>query len=267
MLEISVRTARIASGMALECVPLATIGFLPATGMAFAQSASDPAARPAFEVATVKRSTDPITAVLRVEHGNFTYGNGLRLLIGWAYGVSVWQVVAPDWAMTANTVVSAKAGHPVSDDEVRLMAQTLLEDRFKLRVHRETKETLVAALTVAGRNAAQMKESESLERHLVYDSEKQQEIVTGYTMKEFVEWLAQFYKGAIDRTGMPGRYDFVLDYRHLGDPSDPEALALPGVRLKLRPEALEQMGLKIAAVRTPLEFVVVDHVEKVPTEN
>lgn len=190
------RMARIVAEMALGWARLATIGLLPAAGAVFAQPAPDPAARPAFEVSSIKRSTDPIAGVLRVEHGNFTYGNGLRFLIAWAHGVPIQQVVAPEWTMQANTVVSAKAGSPVADDQVRLMLQTLLEDRFKLRVHRETQETSVAALMVAEKNAPQLKESESQKRHLVYDSEKQQEIFTGYTMKEFVEWLAWFYQGA-----------------------------------------------------------------------
>ncbi len=156
-----------------------TIGFLLAAGAVFAQPPSDPAtaARPAFGVASVKRNTDPINGVLRVDHGNFTYGNGLRLLIAWAYGAPLDQVVAPDWAMLANTVVSAKAGSPVADDQVRLMVQTLLEDRFKLKVHRETKETSVGALVLAGKNAPHLKESESPERHLRYDSEQPQEII------------------------------------------------------------------------------------------
>jgi uncharacterized protein (TIGR03435 family) len=62
----------------------------------------------------------------------------LRLLIAWAYGVPVQQVVAPDWTLLASIVIVAKAGHPATEDEVRLMVQTLLEQRFKLRVHRET---------------------------------------------------------------------------------------------------------------------------------
>ena len=257
--------ARIATGMALGWARLAAIGLLLAAGVVFAQLASAPAARPAFEVASVKRSTDPIIAVLRVEHGNFTYENGLRLLIAWAYGVPLNQVVAPEWAMTANTVVSAKAGNPVADDQVRLMVQTLLEDRFKLRVHRETKETLVAALTVAGKKAPQLKDSpEGQAHHLVYDSGKQQEIVTGYTMKEYVDWLGPFYSGAIDRTGLTGRYDFVLDYRHLVDATDEVS---PSLRRNLRPEALQQIGLKLAPLKAPLEFVVVDQLEKYPTEN
>ncbi len=212
----------------------------------------------------MKRSTDPLAGILRVENGNFTYGNGLRLLIAWAYGVPFQQVVAPDWTVLANTVVVAKAGRPVAEDQVRLMLQTLLEDRFKLRVHRETKETLVAALTLAGKRVPQLKESaEGVPRRKGYDSAKQQEFFTGYTMKEFVEWLAQFYNGTIDRTGLTGRYDFVLDYRN----ADPEVAAIPSRRSALRIEAFDQIGLKLASIKAPLEFIVVDQVEKLPTEN
>jgi uncharacterized protein (TIGR03435 family) len=251
--------------MALDLARLSMIGFLLAAGAAFAQPASDPAARPAFEVASVKRSTDPVEGLFRVEHGQLRTGIGLRYIISRAYGVPFHQVVAPEWAFSANTVIDAKAGTPVSEDQVMLMLQTLLEDRFKLKVHRETRVTAVAALTVAGRNAPQLKESESARRRLIFDSAKLQEIFTGFTMKEFVEYLAPAYNGTIDRTALPGRYDFVLNYRNLVGPTDDEVT--PNVRRNLRPEALQEIGLKLAVVKAPLEFVVVDQLEKYPTEN
>jgi uncharacterized protein (TIGR03435 family) len=250
--------------MALDLARLSTIGFLLAAGAAFAQPAPDPAARPAFEVASVKRSTDPMEGLFRVEHGQLRCAIGLRYIISKAYGVPIQQVVAPEWTLLANTVIDAKAGGPVADDQVLLMLQTLLEDRFKLKVHRETKVTSVAALIAAGKNAPHLKESESQRRRFVFDSAKLQEIFTGYTMKEFAEYLAQFYNGTIDRTALPGRYDIVLDYRDLIGPTDE---VTPNVRRNLRPEALQGIGLKLAVIKVPLEFVVVDRLEKYPTEN
>lgn len=214
---------RIRTGMALNCVRPATIFLLFAVGTVFAQPASPPATRPAFEVASVKRSKEPLTAGIdRVENGNFTYDSYLRLLIAWAYGVPIAQVVAPDWTLEAHVVIVAKAGRPATEDEVRLMVQTLLEERFKLRVHRETKETSVATLMLAGKKAPQLKDSAEV-RPLSprYDESKQQAIYIGYTMNDFVTWMAQFFHGTIDRTGLLGRYDIVLDYSHLGDPSNP----------------------------------------------
>jgi uncharacterized protein (TIGR03435 family) len=121
---------------------------------------------------------------------------------------------------------------------------------------------------LAGKNAPQLKESHDQHRPPRYDEANQQEILTGYTMRDFVEWLAQFYQGTIDRTGLPGRYDIVLDYRHLRDPSDPEATPPSGaVRANLRFDALRQIGLKLEATKASLEFVVVDHIEQEPTEN
>jgi uncharacterized protein (TIGR03435 family) len=266
-MRLSGHAVRIRAAAATNWLRIVILGFAFGTGALYAQPVSN--SRPAFEVASVKRSSEPLAGILRVEKGNFTYGNGLRLLIAWAYGVPLDQVIAPDWTQLANTVVRAKAGRPVSNDQVRLMLQTLLEERFKLRVHRETKETSVAALMVAGKGAPRLKPSlEGETRHLFFDEGKQQEIVTAYTMREFVDWLAQFYHGTIDRTGLPpGRYDFVLDYRHLGDPLNPGAAAFPALRARLRFDALEQIGLKLALVKAPLEFIVVDQVEKYPTAN
>jgi uncharacterized protein (TIGR03435 family) len=199
-----------------------------------------------------------------MEHGKLRCAIGLRYIISRAYGVPMSQVVAPEWTLLANTIIDAKAGGPVADDQVLLMLRTLLEDRFRLKVHRETKETSIAALTAAGKNAPHLKESESERSRFVFDSGKLQEIFTGYTMKEFAEYLEQSYNGTIDRTALPGRYDFVLDYRNLVGPTDE---VTPNVRRNLRPTALQEIGLKLALIKTPLEFVVVDQLEKYPTEN
>jgi uncharacterized protein (TIGR03435 family) len=74
-----------------------------------------------------------------------------------------------------------------------------------------------------GKIAPHLKESESDRRHRVFDIVKLPEDYTGFTMPEFVEYLAQFYHGTIDRTGLPGRYDFVLDYHNLFDPTAEES--------------------------------------------
>ena len=98
-----------------------------------------------------------------------------------------------------------------------------------------------------------------------FDDLRYRETFTAVTMKEFTEFLAQYYNGALDRTGLAGRYDFVLDYRGLIDPS--EERSTTRAVIELRRDAIKQVGLQLQSVRAPLDFVVVDHLEKVPTEN
>ena len=268
-LRIAGPVVRFIAGTALGVAWPAAIGFLIAAHEGFAQpaaAAQGAAAPPAFEAASVKMRYDRPDLVFRVEHGNLTCLMGLKYTIAWAYGVPVLQVTAPDWVREAVTEIFAKAASPVTEDQVRLMLQTLLADRFKLRVHHEIKDTAIVAL-MAGKDGPRLKPSNGQgpwERK--FDGSKYRETFTAVTMKEFVAFLAQYYNnGTLDRTELAGRYDFVLDYRGLIDSAEqkPPNVAIIG----LRREAINQVGLQLQSVRAPLDFVVVDHLEKVPTAN
>ncbi len=63
----------------------------------------------------------------------------------------------------------------------------------------------------------------------------------------------------VDRTGIPGNYDFSLSYARDGDTDS----SLPSFFTALQ----EQFGLKLEPAKAPLEIVVIDHVERVPTDN
>jgi uncharacterized protein (TIGR03435 family) len=134
-------------------------------GAAFAQDAAGPLA---FEVATVKPS-EPITAASirsgkmphlgqrvsgsRVEIGNVTIADLIRI----AYRVQPYQVTAPDWMSKDRFDIVAKMPNGTPKDQVPEMLQALLADRFKLTLHRETKEHPVYALA-PGKNGLNLKE-------------------------------------------------------------------------------------------------------------
>ncbi len=116
----------------------------------FAQSADSPR----FDVASIKLNT----ASVHIGMGVVTNPGGrltaefapVQLLIRKAYGVQSFQISGgPDWINTDGYDIEAKAEGNPSERQLLLMLQSLLEDRFKLRVHRETKELPVYALTVA----------------------------------------------------------------------------------------------------------------------
>jgi uncharacterized protein (TIGR03435 family) len=229
--------------------------------VAFAQ----PANAPAFEVASVKPLRDLSSPLFRVDHGNLNARMGLQWLIGWAYSVPVTLVAAPEWALPAGIEIDAKAGSAVSEEQVRLMLRTLLADRFHLQVHRETRPTTIMALTVA-KDGTHLKKSETegkFRRRL--DTQNLRETYTGATMKEFTDFLAQYYNGTLDHTGLTGRYDFVLEYRSLLDPQSERPVNVAVI--DARREALKQVGLRLDPVKQPVEFLVVDRVEKLPTAN
>jgi uncharacterized protein (TIGR03435 family) len=121
--------------------------FLFSFAPAFAQA---PAARPQFEVASVKRNLSGSRPwLVPPVGGRFTATSvTLKLLIrvGWPQKVSG----GPSWVVTDGYDVSAIAPEPnISADEFSLMMQNLLKDRFALRVHTETHETRVYVLLPA----------------------------------------------------------------------------------------------------------------------
>jgi uncharacterized protein (TIGR03435 family) len=115
---------------------------------------------PSFEVASVKPSnpnpTSPlgmIPMILPSANGRFSATNvPLRLLIRMAYGVHDFQIEGgPSWQMSQRFDITAKAedGFTGGPQEIVPMVKTLLADRFKLKVHTETREMPVSALVIA----------------------------------------------------------------------------------------------------------------------
>src|SRR5580700_7709458 len=114
--------------------------------------AQSPAAHPAFEVASIKPHAGggPFGGT-RVSPGMMNVNNlPVRRLIRNAYKISDFQISgAPDWVNSEGFDIAAKAEGELTADGMLLMLRALLEDRFQLKVHRETKEGPVYDLVVA----------------------------------------------------------------------------------------------------------------------
>src|SRR5438270_7214723 len=101
-------------------------------------------ARAEFEVASIRQSP-PITAEVKVgvhidgAQVSVTYFS-LKDLIQTAYKLKNYQVVAPDWVASERFDIAAKLPAGANRDQVPDMLQSLLEDRFKMKVHRDSKE-------------------------------------------------------------------------------------------------------------------------------
>lgn len=140
-------------------------GLLAVTGAVFAQApaAAPKKARPEFEVASVKVAAPldiqklaaavqaggklPIGAHVDGSQATYTYV-GMQDLICLAYKVKPFQVTGPDWMANEHYDIIAKIPAGGSKDDVPLMLQSLLEERFKVTVHKETAEHPILALVV-----------------------------------------------------------------------------------------------------------------------
>jgi len=133
------------SGTLIRALASATL--LLTLGIAFGQSDT---ARPKFDVASIKLSlAGGGQYTIQPSPGGFRATNiPLTYLIMWASKINDYQLVgAPSWASDRYDI-AAKPG-AATDPDRRLMLQSLLEDRFKLKVHREGKERTEYALTIA----------------------------------------------------------------------------------------------------------------------
>jgi uncharacterized protein (TIGR03435 family) len=222
-----------------------------------------------FEVASIRRSafqsgdgegsrreaieTSPDSLIMR----NVT----LRSCLSWAYGVQDFQVIGLD--LRERYDITAKAASPVTTSELRAMLGLLLAERFKLAFHRESKSLSAYALTVTKRGA-KLRESKE-EGPGILEPGAARLTAQHASMAEFAGRLAVGLRmPVVDKTGMPGRYDFILDLM----PYFPEAkgpdVDFAGMIIAALPD---QLGLTLESRKEPIEILVVDHVEKTPSEN
>jgi uncharacterized protein (TIGR03435 family) len=225
-----------------------------------------PAARPAFEVASVKLhqpAPGPFRSSSSVEAGGIDFTNvNLKGCIRQAYDIQTYRISGgPDWLAEERYDIVAKAASAVPKARLMLMLQTLLEDRFQLKLHRETKELPIYALVVAknGPKIHAGKEEGETEigggAHLI-DSR-------GMTMKALAGVLSrlspQVDLPVFDMTGLRGVFDVTLDFE-----ADEKSDADSGQSIFTALQ--EQLGLKLEPRKGPVETLVIDHAVK-PADN
>jgi uncharacterized protein (TIGR03435 family) len=223
--------------------------------------------QPSFEVASIRTSKDEHRREnIQANPGTLNMRNvSLKSAIRWAYHVMDYQVSGPEWMGLERFTISAKAAGEPPEDQLRLMLQTLLAERFKLAVHRETKE-LSAYLLVVAKGGIKFHESklEVDEPVLNPDKARLNVEVQGVTAAQFVEMLSNIlHAPVINNTGLSGRYDAAVNIsKYMPDgsaPFDPVATIILALQ--------EELGLKLEAKKLPLDLLIIDHVEKIPAEN
>jgi uncharacterized protein (TIGR03435 family) len=244
--------------------------------MLTAAAALGQAPQPAFEVASIRQHqgsvyrTGPLTVsspLIRLE-GYTVFGLVMDAYNLRGYQLAFGAVAHPDdiYDTQYDIVARAPGERAPSIDEARAMLRTLLADRFKLRVHRETKEMQVYALVV-GKNGPRLKASSasdqcSVHTALASDGRNNEETFSNCPIERLADRLTNIGdRPVLDQTGLTGNYDFRLvaipEYRSLGrsDPADIPPSA-----------AVEELGLKLVLQKARIDILAVDHVEK-PDEN
>jgi uncharacterized protein (TIGR03435 family) len=245
--------------------------------IAFAQQAP----RPSFEVASIKPG-DPTSRQFGfgVRPGRFIVTNAtLKMMVGFAYDVRDHQISGgPKWLDSDRFSIEAKPNSatpipagPEGMGQTRLLLQSLLADRFKLTLHRETKEEQVYELVVA-KGGPKLKENalpDATGRQGLFSTGRGQMTGTAVPISVLSILSGQLGRSVIDKTGLTGKYDFTLTYTpEQGQggafgPPGPDAPPPPDPNGPSIFTALqEQLGLRLESAKGPVDILVVDHAEK-----
>ena len=259
--------------------------------LVFGLSAQDSSKRLEFEVASIRlapadhrsgigASGGPGTAdPTRVRYGFFP----LRLLIMTAYDMNVHQISLPARLESGDRYdIVANVPPGTTKKQALVMLQNLLIDRFDLKLHRETRTMPHYELTVA-RNGPTLKPhgdgpgtpgQPALENGVIgvrMGTDRNHMYARKVPMKELTRVLSDdLATPVLDKTGLVGEYDFDFEYsreeldgfrRPLTDA--PEVSGAPTLRIALQ----ESLGLQLEPKKGPVDVLVVDSGNKVPTQN
>lgn len=196
--------------------------------------------------------------------GKFWAGNvSLEFLIGMAYGVDAKQIDGkPAWLGSELYDITAKpvAGVRLSREELKPMLQNLLQERFHLAAHRETRMMPGYELVVAkGEPKLQATNGDHVPGFRVNVSPGHL-IGLNWSMAALAGYLGPAAgRPVVDRTGIAGSYDVSVEYAW----DEAEESSLPSLFTALQ----ENLGLKLGPRKVPVEVVMIDHVDRVPVEN
>jgi uncharacterized protein (TIGR03435 family) len=242
------------------------------------------AQQPQFEVATVKLSPPPTGDAININlgtaiNGTVTLGNTtLSECIQYAYGIVTGDLIAgPEWTKSREVrfdIVAKAAAPDTPDDQLRLMLQSLLAERLKLTVHAEPREMPFLALIVANNGPKLAPAKENVDRRPQIAGRI---VHPQMPMSMLATLLSRFERQTvIDKTGLTGPFSVELHW--IPDALRERALQggpppmVNGAPMDLNGPSLytavqEQLGLKLESRKGPVDVLVIDHAEKVPTEN
>jgi uncharacterized protein (TIGR03435 family) len=241
---------------------------------------------PSFDVISVKPNKSSLGAyglvITEFTADGFRGTNvPIHSLLLQAYGLHEGEIIGePAWASSEVFDIEAKVAGPdvaafskLDSDQRQAMLQQVLTERFKLAVHRETRELPVYALSVA-RGGPKLKES-AIDPSVAASARRGGGVrmsmgmisANECTIPYFLSMLSrQLGRTILDRTNLTGNYDFTLRW----NPDNGVSASSDGAQTDALPSIFtavqEQLGLKLESTKAPASVLVVDHLER-PAEN
>jgi uncharacterized protein (TIGR03435 family) len=264
-----------------------------------------------FEVAAIRPSQpsgpDRVDAGLHMDGSQARFGSlNLKEYIAIAYHVPANRVIGPDWIAQKRFNISAKLPDGSTIKDIPQMMQSLLAERFQLKIHRETKELPAYALLLgkpplklqaaapdsalpgagAGVNVAASGSAAGVSMRLSnggsFTFANDQFDIKKVSMDVLADQLTRYLdRPVVNKTGLQGNYDMKLavtpeDYQALLIRSAVNSgIVLPPPALRFLDggppdslfDALKQQGLRLENRKLPLDLIVVDQALEAPTAN
>jgi uncharacterized protein (TIGR03435 family) len=219
-----------------------------------------------------------------------------------AYDMKPFQISAPDWVTTTKFQLTATVPKGATKEQYRLMLRNLLTERFQMKAHMEKQESDVYVLVI-GKNGPKLTEATenpaavevgppATANDLQRDSDGfalypwLHDVMLGgqihgrtrwrgnhATMEQLIARIRFMFNLPLrDETGLKGKYDFVLTYAPspVASPSNSSTANVPDPDVPAAPDiigAMAQIGLKLELKKELIDRLVIDHLDKLPTEN
>ncbi len=227
-------------------------------------------AGPSFEAASIHERDSAGPDDLQVAPGSLVIRNRtFFFLVRWAYDVTPAQIESPPgWFGENRFDVVAKAGMAADEAQLRLMLRTLLADRFGLKLHTESRVVQAYAITVA-KGGPKFHESPTEGQFVL---ERASPVILNAhhaRMRDLAQGISgEIGRPVVDATGLTGRYEIHMDLspylvRPPGEAGGGQ-LDMMGI---LFSGFQDLLGLKLESKKENVDVLVIDHVEKTPTDN
>jgi bla regulator protein BlaR1 len=263
--------------MGMDCIIRSITVILITGGLVASQT------KPSFDVASIKsgNSKDARSWGVHIQPGGLfrCENTTLKQLISFAYDLKNYEILSgPTWVDSAVFTIEARAPDPSARDrndqtQMKSRIQSLLEDRFHLASHFETRQEPVYELVIA-KNGQKMRASPKTATDSGLAPRPGHVIAKNVALSQLARSLSlQLGRTILDKTGLTEKYDFELIYTPeardgiFGELLPPESLAAvdpaaPSIFTALQ----EQLGLRLESAKAPLSILIIDSAEK-PSEN
>jgi uncharacterized protein (TIGR03435 family) len=260
------------SAKRLSCMAMSAGLLVSACSANYAQTPADKS-QLQFDVASI-RQAKALSGGIKPADGGDGYvvlGAPVMLMISLMYKLPPGQIEgAPEWVKSEPYDITAKADARYSTDDLHTMFKNMLAERFGLKFHWETKPGNAYVLTL-DKSGSKMKvddKPDDYQTTIMGTGKPGMLVVHRESMEHFAWWLGQTLqrdgRPVVDQTGLKGNYDFTLTalppglYVEPGREFPPEMRDLPSIFDALR----EQLGLRLTAQKAPVQYMVIDHVER-----